>query len=434
LGASKSEVVMTEDARFARELAERLSSLSPCPKSSFSGFGIVICAGGAAYFTNAYVLIHVMRHHLGCTLPIEVWHLGKREMSRRMTHLLEQLDVRVVDATEELSAGQADIVDGWQLKSFALMCCRFEKALLLDADQIPTRDPASLAEWPEFERSGAVLWPDAVDLLPENPIWKACGLAPRRMTSIESGQLLIDKSRKWGALCVARHLNERAHHYYNMLYGDKDTFLLAMLLTDSSFELVPHRPATDRGMCLYQHDFQGAPLFQHRTGAKWRYAGEQDDLPGFVGIDACRDALNDLRRKWNGLVVDAPPRNDAAQRAEERLVSAGGVTFLVPGEAPLQLELFVHGDIGVGRSADRMNWRCEEDQEEIRLLISDAFGPTWRLVEQPGGRWYGRSVVHPQIEVFAATGFFGNKETLEARSEWRTWPMAGRYDSQTLDL
>lgn len=425
---------MTEDARFARELAECLSSLAPCPKSSFSGFGIVICAGGAAYFTNAYVLIHVLRHHLGCTLPIEIWHLGKREMSRRMSVLLEELDVRVVDATDEPSAHEANIVDGWQLKSFALMWCRFEKALLLDADQVPTRDPASLASWPEFERAGAVLWPDAVDLLPENPIWAACGLAPRRMTSVESGQLLIDKSRKWGALSVARHLNERAHYYYNMLYGDKDTFLLAMLLTDSAFELVPHRPATDRGMCLYQHDFHGAPLFQHRTGAKWRYAGEQDDLPGFVGMDACLVALNNLRRKWNGLIVDAPSRSDAAQRAEERLVSAGGVTFLVPGEGPIQLEFFAEGDIGAGRSADRMNWRCEEERGEISLLISDAFGPTWRLAEQAGGRWYGRSVVHPQIEAFAATGFSGSKATLETGGAWRKWPMPGRYDSQILDL
>lgn len=425
---------MTEEARFARELAERLSSLAPYPESTFSGFGIVICAGGASYFTNAYVLVHVLRHRLGCAAPIEVWHLGKQEMSRRMAKLLEELDVRVVDASVEMSAGQTRIVDGWQLKSFALMWCRFEKALLLDADQIPIRDPAALAAWPEFARAGVVLWPDVVDLIPENPIWRACGLEPRAMTSIESGQLLIDKSRQWRALQVALHLNERAHYYYGMLYGDKDTYLIAMLLTDSTFALVPHRPATDRDMCLYQRDFQGEPVFQHRTGAKWRYAGPQEDLPGFTGMDACLSALNDLRRKWNGIIVDAPPRSDAALRAEARLVASGGVTFLLPGEAPIALELFEAGDIGAGRSADRMNWRCEEEGQEMILLISDAFGPTWRLSEQPGGRWYGRSVAFPAMEAFAAIGVPPEGESHKENSGWRIWPMKGRYDSQTLDI
>jgi hypothetical protein len=425
---------MTVEARFGRELAERLSSLSPYPESTFSGFGIVICAGGPAYFTNAYVLVHVLRRHLNCTLPIEVWHIGRREMSSRMALLLEDLDVSVVDATSEMNARGASFVDGWQLKSFALMWCRFQQALLLDADQVPTRDPAPIAEWPEFQQKGAVLWPDVSDLLAGNEIWEACGLPPRRMTSVESGQILIDKSRKWGALQIAFHLNERARYYYSMLYGDKDTFLLGMLLTNSPFALVPHRPMTDRGLCLYQRDFDGAPLFQHRTGAKWRYAGKQDELPGFLCADACFAALGELRRKWNGLVVDAPHRSENARNAEKRLFAGGGVAFLVPGQAPIRLELLAEGDIGDGRSVDRMNWHCEEDRGEIHLLISDAFGLTWRLAERPGGRWYGRSVVDPQIEAFASEAL-KVEDTKEDRRAWVRWPLLGQYsDTEELDF
>jgi hypothetical protein len=434
MGASESEVVMTVDLRFRRELAERLSSLAPYPESTFSGCGIVICAGGAAYFTNAYVLIHVLRHHLRCVLPIEVWHLGKQEMSRSMARLLEELDVRVVDATQEMAARGAHFVDGWQLKPFAVMWCQFEQALLLDADQIPTRDPAPIFQWCEFGQTGAVLWPDLPDLLAENEIWEACGLASRRTMSVESGQLLIDKSRHWRALQVAFHLNERAHYYYAMLYGDKDTFLLAMLLTDSAFTLVPHRPMTDRGLCLYQRDFDGEPLFQHRTGSKWRYAGEQDHLPGFVGVDACDAALRVLKRKWNGLIIDAPERSDAARRAELRLIADDALTFIVPGQKPLRLALLAEGEIGAGRAPDRMNWRCEEADGKIHLVLSDAFGPRWRLAEQAGGRWFGCAIFDPQIEAFAATGVTSEEGKIEDRRAWVKWPLSGYGCLDDMDL
>ena len=36
----------------------------------FTGRGIVIAAGGSSMFTNAYVLVHVLRRNLNCTLPI----------------------------------------------------------------------------------------------------------------------------------------------------------------------------------------------------------------------------------------------------------------------------------------------------------------------------------------------------------------------------
>ena len=34
--------------------------------------GILMAAGGSKYIANAFVTMHVVRHHLGCTLPIAV--------------------------------------------------------------------------------------------------------------------------------------------------------------------------------------------------------------------------------------------------------------------------------------------------------------------------------------------------------------------------
>jgi hypothetical protein len=406
-------------------LAERLRTLEVYPPTRFAGRGIVICAGGASYFTNAYVLVHVLRNALGCRLPIEVWHLGPAEMSPRMQSMLHSLDVRTVDATDERVGDRSHIVDGWQLKAFALMWSRFEEVLLLDADQMPTRDPTEVFEWREYQETGAVLWPDTVDLPPENPIWEICGLSPRTTAAIESGQLLVHKARHWPALQIALHLNEHADFYYRLIYGDKETYLIGLLVTASRFALIPHRPATDLAFCLYQRDFEGNILFQHRTGAKWRYAGKQEDLPGFVGSDACSEALSDLRRGWNGLVFVAPARSPRALRAERDLVSLGALAFVVPGQPPLKLELMPDGEIGEGRSPARMNWHCDEESGAIHLVIRDAFGPCWRLALQPNRRWYGYSAADPTVEAYATVdvdivGWLAGSSA--ARGEW---PMPG---------
>ena len=72
------------DAEHKIALEERLRTLEASPTERFAGRGIVICAGGSALFTNAYVLIHVLRNALQCRLPIEVWYFGSAEMSPRM--------------------------------------------------------------------------------------------------------------------------------------------------------------------------------------------------------------------------------------------------------------------------------------------------------------------------------------------------------------
>src|SRR4051794_5910947 len=174
------------------EVAARLRALdSPYPREDFAGRGIVIVAGGAKIFTNAYVLIRILRHTLKCPLPIEVWHFGAEEISQGMAALLTELDVRVVNALPAIAQHGGNIRDGWQLKPFALMWSSFAEVLMLDADQVPINDPAGLFDWPEFAETGAVFWPDIVDIRTDNAIWAAMDLPGRRASSFESGQLLI---------------------------------------------------------------------------------------------------------------------------------------------------------------------------------------------------------------------------------------------------
>jgi hypothetical protein len=42
--------------------------------------GIIISAGGPYYLPQALVLLRVLRHHLNCTLPVELFWVDSNEM------------------------------------------------------------------------------------------------------------------------------------------------------------------------------------------------------------------------------------------------------------------------------------------------------------------------------------------------------------------
>lgn len=379
-------------------LATRLAGWQPnYPAERFAGRGIVVCAGGSRVFTNAFVLAWVLRRALGCSLPIEVWHFGAEEMSPSMAALLAELEVDTVDALPRIALEGADVRDGWQLKPFAIRHSRFAEVLLLDADQVPVRDPAEVFEWQQYRETGAVFWPDVVELRENNPIWAALGLPPQRTISLESGQVLVDKRRHWRALSVVGALNAEAERLYRMIYGDKDTFLLGWQLAGASSSLVPHAPFGDERY-LVQRDFSGAPLFQHRTNSKWSYAGAQHELEGFQHLDACLAAIDHLRTRWNGRVFHAPDRSAAARAAEAELVETGSLALEVVADETIRLELLPMGEIanGGGRANDRQNWWCEQTPEGLDLVIGDADRVTYRLRRLDRHNWEGRRLRVPE--------------------------------------
>jgi hypothetical protein len=167
-------------------------------------------------------------------------------------------------------------------------------------------------------------------------------------------------------------------------------------------------------LCLYQRDFDGTILFQHRTGAKWRYAGAQDDLPNFAGTEACGEGLRNLRSNWNGLVFHAPPRSADVSRIEEDIARQSSFIFVIRGRSPERLELWPDGEIGAGAAADRRNWYCADANGGLQLFLCDAFGPRWRFERQTGGRWYGKSIEDAAIEAYVAADTCGGKTVPES--------------------
>ena len=248
--------------------------------------------------------------------------------------------------------------------------------------------PPAASTGQNIEDRGAIFWPDIVELRADNPVWEALGLAPRASVSLESGQLLIDKRRHWRPLSFAQALNEEAELLYRMIYGDKDTFLIAWQLANSAFALVPHQPFVD-DRCLTQRDFSGTPFTQHRTNAKWSYWGEQYKIEGFQHLEACDAALTRLRERWNGKIFYPPDRSSAARAEEARLAKSGPFLLDVAPDEKMPIDLLSFGEIGGGRASDRQNWWCEEGDGGLFLMIAGPDNVAYQLRRVDLMRWEG---------------------------------------------
>ncbi|HWF20368.1 MAG TPA: glycosyltransferase family 9 protein [Verrucomicrobiae bacterium] len=292
LTLSSAGMAFDEAAKFIQEKA------LPEP---WQGRGIVLCGGGARYFVNAWVCINMLRH-LGCDLPIEVWHLGKREMSKRMASLLEKLDATAVDAEEVRRAHPARILNGWELKPYAVLHSRFEQALFLDADNVPVKNPEYLFKSDAFSKAGAIFWPDFDRPTGNDPgsVWRSCGIRKSREPEFETGQIVLDKNRCWQALRLTMWMNERSDFYYQYLYGDKETFHIAFRKLRQAYALI-RKPIHRLEGTMCQHDLSGQRLFQHRNMAKWDLFANRR-INGFLYEKKCFSFVEKLREVWDGNV------------------------------------------------------------------------------------------------------------------------------------
>jgi ADP-heptose:LPS heptosyltransferase len=289
----------------APELAQAwLARCSPYG-GDFAGRGIVISGGGVRLFTNAWVCIRMLRH-VGCSLPIELWYFGERELDARMRALVAPLGVECVDGESRLRQHGARLQHVWALKPFAVLHSRFREVLLLDADNVPVANPEPLFRSPAYDKYGAVFWPDFGRLDPQRPAWKLFGVPYRDEPEIESGQVLVNKEACWRALNLCLWYNLHAELFYDHVYGDKETFHLAFRKLLAPYAM-PRRPIYRLPGVMCQHDFQGHRLFQHRSRAKWNLHGPNRRIPGFWFEPECRRFLKELAAKWDGQIDKLRP-------------------------------------------------------------------------------------------------------------------------------
>jgi alpha 1,2-mannosyltransferase len=234
---------------------------------------------------SVYATIRLLRSY-ACTLHIELWSLESEMGSNPLeeSSLLKALvnehgPISLHNITEE-------DVASFNTKVFALAHSKLDQVLFLDADNAPVKDPTYLFSSPEFEKTGAIFWPDfwhpnctIFNINAGSLLWELVDLPFTDMFEQESGQLLIDRRRAALALGVVQLLALRDPNHFErlkLLHGDKDLFRLAWLKTNTTFHMISTPPAAAGmvnsgqfcGMTMAQHDTEGAVLFLHHNGKK----------------------------------------------------------------------------------------------------------------------------------------------------------------------
>lgn len=292
--------------------------LEMSPRSpGYSGSGIVTCGGGS-YAPSVWVLVNLLRR-LGCTLPIECFCLGD-EYEVRWVLALATLGVRVINAEEigfrghpfapKVSFGDhhysTQILQGFAIKSFAILNSSFERALFLDADNCPARDPSFLLGTP-LDATGCILWPDVADSH-LRPNWAGFGVpdASERPVATESGQIAVDKSRCHRELWIANQFNSYAEEFYRHGWGDKDAYPAAFALCGTVVTRPANFPARD-WPAIVQHDLEGSPLFWHRAGpaGKWQMSGVNAAPFSYPHHAWCLEALSTYENALHGAGMHA---------------------------------------------------------------------------------------------------------------------------------
>ena len=372
-------------------ISEKFCDLISSYPDNLEGRGIVIAAGGAQYYTCAWVNIRMLRN-LGCTLPVELWYLGERELTDQMKSLIEPFGVKCVDASEVRKRHPSRILNGWELKPYSILYSRFKEVLYLDADNVAVRNPEFLFEASEYKNQGAVFWPDFGRLEQERPIWRICGVDYRDEPEFESGQILIDKARCWRALMLTMWYNEHSDFFYQYIHGDKETFHLAFRKLDKSYAM-PAYPIYPLDCTMCQHDFQGERLFQHRNLAKWSLFGDNPKIWGFTHEETCLRFLSELRAVWDGRIRETefdPAKMTSSLQALCQKISEARFRYERVGYDSRTITFLPTGTVGIGAADCEMFWNLIEHENIPVLQILSSNGLTCELVEGADGIWRGR--------------------------------------------
>jgi len=284
-----------EDARQFTDFSVAAAAYShPPPDEHEHARGIAMVAYPKV-IAGVYAIVRTLRT-LGCQLPVELW-IDPMEMRPRHS-VLQELVRRfhcVVRVIHDPHATK------FHAKPYAIYHSRFESVLFLDSDNIPVRDPTYLFDSPEFQRLGAIFWPDfwrptagtPFNVHEQSALWRLLDMPFTDMFEQESGQILVNRSRSHEALSKLMFYSghqPRLLTDWRLVYGDKDLFRLAWLNTSTPFHMVQLLPMigglydelddTFCGVSMVQRDPAGDMLFVHRNQAK--LSGSSTDTRALV--------------------------------------------------------------------------------------------------------------------------------------------------------
>lgn len=308
-----------------------------------------------------------MLRHLGCSIPIELWYMGK-ELNNKMIQLIEEIPyVKCINAYDLQNIHPIKILNSWELKIYAIKNSSFTNVMFLDADNVPAYDPTFLFDSKQFLEYGALFWPDReiVTTLPE--VWDKLSIQ-NIGREFESGQLLINKEKCSKAIDYAYGLNNNSDIYYKYFFGDKDIFRAAWLKTNTPFYIMPNPKCPVDLSIYYQLDFDGNVLFQHRTGCKWLLKTTNISPSNFIHKKQCNTFLNMLRQKWDGVVRKLPNDFEPAELDMYNELISNKYNLII-GDKKMKVTFYGHFEMKGGNP--ETNWTIDTNKNgEVRVSLS----------------------------------------------------------------
>src|SRR5579875_1680290 len=371
-----------------RRLADKcLENVPAYPAVRYRGRGIVLPGGGQKYLPSVYVNVRLLRH-LGCNLPIQLWHFGWLELDLTIRRLLTPYGVEFINARDIAEQFPCRILGGWELKPFAILHSRFQEVLLLDADSMPVSNPDWIFDTPEYRQRGAWFTPDQPGPLPKRT-WDIFGIPYRTEQAFESGQMVINKEICWRELNLTCHYNEHSDFYYHIVHGDKDTFHMAWRKLGTEYAIVGHDAEVVVHSFL-QRWFDDRPVFFHRTGDKWRLEGNRRYC--LIHEELALSWLAELRQEWVGLWRNVRP----SEQEVAVIARLTGKSFIYErvGLDRRELQLLADGQIGRGKLPMETRWVVQELDGTVTLAICQDDRLTCLLTEGEEGVWRGHWLEH----------------------------------------
>lgn len=236
----------------------------------------VVTTGGGKYWPGAWIQASILRE-FGWTDPIQAWYLGEPERDDFWQEQLHRLGVVCVDAHAVRKNKHYRILNGFEVKLFAVVNSGIEQPLWLDSDCYPCRPIDHLWECPEYLRTGSIHWPDAPgsDWWTQ---WAKWGITKDDSPPLETGQYLYHLPRCWEEVQIALKLNELSDLTYHWDYGDKGPPRVAWALTKKPRAI--YRKVPDYiGPAFVHVDRHGIPAIIHRCRGKAAINGDQFYTP-----------------------------------------------------------------------------------------------------------------------------------------------------------
>ena len=215
--------------------------------------GIVIATGQKDYKMAVHA-IRVIRL-LNCSLPVEVFYLGKDDLNPNSIAFLNSMpDVTAINI-ENVFDNTLLKLHGWDIKPFAILGSSFQEVVLMDADVVMVQSPEVMFNFTEYIEHGALFfadrllrvtkrdyksWFDKIIPRPHSETLRNSTLYNSTSDhEQESGVVVIDKRRRLLGLLATCLLNNgpERKEIHAWTYGDKETFWLGFEISKEPYSI-----------------------------------------------------------------------------------------------------------------------------------------------------------------------------------------------------